>query len=355
MKRNISRELGLAGDCAQYDEYAKRILSNRWVLAWILKETTEEFAELSVRQIAIDCIGKDVEISQVNLHPGETNKCANEEEEFGNEYPERIIGENVEDSVPEEGKIYFDIRFSAYKKEYNVPVKILINVEAQKDFHVGYSVVTRGIFYSTRMISAQLDTEFTSADYSKLKKVYSIWVCMNAPDYIGNAITKYSISQTDIISKVPDVKNDYDKMTVVVICLNSKRQAEENNIGLLGLLNTLFSENLTAKDKEEILARDYGFTIYNDIKEMGHMCNLGEGICERAYERGINQGIEQGIERGEILKVVFLIRNMLVKGRKNQEIAELLEEDIELVQKIAKMIEKDIEDKDIVRLLVNSN
>lgn len=25
MKRNIAKEIGLAGDCAQYDEYAKRI------------------------------------------------------------------------------------------------------------------------------------------------------------------------------------------------------------------------------------------------------------------------------------------------------------------------------------------
>lgn len=355
MKSNIVKELGLAGECAQYDEHAKRILSNRWVLAWILKETTEEFAGLSVRKIAFGCIGKDVEISQVNLKPGETNKCAQGKEEFGNDYPERIVGENIEDSVPDEGKIYFDIRFSAYRKEDDIPVKILINVEAQKDFYVGYPIITRGVFYGARMISAQLDAEFTSDDYSKLKKVYSIWVCMNAPDYIGNAITKYSINQTDIISTVPNEKNDYDKMTVIVICLNSRKQTEENNKGLLGLLNTLFSEKLTVKVKEEILLRDYGIAIYNDIEEMGHMCNLGEGICERAYERGINQGIEQGIEQGETLKVVFLIKNMLAKGRTRQEIAELLEEDISLIQKIERLVEKDIEDTDIVKILMNMN
>lgn len=201
------------------------------------------------------------------------------------------------------------------------------------------------------MLSAQLDTEFTSDDYSKLKKVYSIWVCMNAPDYIGNAVTEYSIVHKDIISEVPNVKKDYDKLTVVVVCLNQKREIEDK--GLLGLLNTLFSENLTVEDKEEILSRDYGLAIYNDIEEMGHMCNLGEGICERAYERGINQGIEQG----ETLKVVLHIKRMYAKGIAVSEIAELLDEDIELVNKVVTLVEKskDIEDDEIVKLLMSLN
>ncbi|OUP84952.1 hypothetical protein B5F07_06840 [Lachnoclostridium sp. An169] len=39
-------------------------------------------------------------------------------------------------------------------------IKLIINVEAQKDFHPGYSLMTRGIFYGARMISAQKGTEF---------------------------------------------------------------------------------------------------------------------------------------------------------------------------------------------------
>ena len=50
--------------------------------------------------------------------------------------------------------------------------KIIINVEAQRKSNPGYSIVNRGIFYIARLLSAQLNTEFTnngsdSAQYEK--------------------------------------------------------------------------------------------------------------------------------------------------------------------------------------------
>ena len=61
-------------------------------------------------------------------------------------------------------------------------VKIIVNVEMQNKYHTGYDLVTRGIFYAARQISAQLDKEFTvdkndKIKYGNLKKVYSIWIC----------------------------------------------------------------------------------------------------------------------------------------------------------------------------------
>ena len=97
---------------------------------------------------------------------------------------------------------------------------MIINVEAQKEYRPGYSLTTRGIFYGARMISAQKGIEFTGKEYDNIRKVYSIWICMNAPDYIGNAISKYSIRKTDILPGIPDRPQGYDKMTVIHICLN---------------------------------------------------------------------------------------------------------------------------------------
>ena len=42
---------------------------------------------------------------------------------------------------------------------------MIINVEAQKSFYPGYEIVTRGIFYSARMISAQSGVDFSASDY----------------------------------------------------------------------------------------------------------------------------------------------------------------------------------------------
>ena len=34
-------------------------------------------------------------------------------------------------------------------------IKLIINVEAQKEFRPGYSLITRGIFYGARILSSQ--------------------------------------------------------------------------------------------------------------------------------------------------------------------------------------------------------
>lgn len=172
MSSVLLRELSIAKQKVTYDEYVKRILGNRIILAWILKCTVEEFQNCSVEEIAEHYIVEGVELSEIPVIPGQKKN-------------ERIVGQNTEDKVPGEGCITFDIRFQAMAPDENMHVKLLINIEAQKDFYPGYEIVTRGIFYGARMISAQLDTEFSESDYNNVKKVYSIWICMNGPRYIG--------------------------------------------------------------------------------------------------------------------------------------------------------------------------
>ena len=72
--------------------------------------------------------------------------------------------------------MYFDIIFCARTKNGDRQ-KIYINLEAQKSFYPGYDLVTRGIIYPARLISKQMDVEYTANDYSGVKKVYSIWIC----------------------------------------------------------------------------------------------------------------------------------------------------------------------------------
>lgn len=170
MKNELAGDIGLAAGKSQYDAQCKRVLANKVILAWILKYTVKEFRSMSIRQIK-KCIGNDILISKVSVEPGKTNVSE----------PEKIIGEAEEDKVPGEGGIYFDIRFSVYLPKKNEKIKMLINVEAQKDFHPGYAVPSRGVFYAARMISAQKGTDFSGSDYDGIRKVYSIWICMNAP------------------------------------------------------------------------------------------------------------------------------------------------------------------------------
>ena len=101
----------------------------------------------------------------------------------------------LKDRVPNEGDVIFDILF--YAKAPGKPsVKVYINIEAQKDFYPGYDLVTRAVFYCARLLSKQLGVEFTPKDYDGIKKVYSIWVCINAPQELQNTISSYQMSTT---------------------------------------------------------------------------------------------------------------------------------------------------------------
>ena len=73
--------------------------------------------------------------------------------------------------------IRFDIIF--YVRMKDGLSQIIINVEAQKDEPDGYGILNRAIFYVSRMISSQKERDFVNSNYDDIKRVYSIWVCMN--------------------------------------------------------------------------------------------------------------------------------------------------------------------------------
>ena len=57
--------------------------------------------------------------------------------------------------------------------------QIIINVEAQKDEPQRYGILNRAVFYVSRLISSQKERDFENTEYDDIKRVYSIWVCMN--------------------------------------------------------------------------------------------------------------------------------------------------------------------------------
>ena len=237
--------------------------------------------------------------------------------------------------------IYYDIRFSAYLETRKERIRLLINVEAQKAFYPGYSLTTRGIFYGARMISAQKGTEFAGRDYDNIRKVYSIWICMNAPDYIGNAISKYRICKEDLIPGIPDQRNTYDKMTVVTVCLNPKSGKGNPLTRMLGLL---LSPKIKGKVKIQQLKEEFAIPMESKSmgEELNQMCNLSDYVeelgiqkgLERGLEQGLERGLEQGLEQGKERLLRLQIEKKLAKGLSLPEIADALEEKEETIRKM---------------------
>lgn len=264
------------GLISQYDAACKEVLSDKMILALIMKECMVEYAGVTAEAIARRFIETGPLVSQVLV------------EEHGAGWLPRIQGTNTEDVSVEEGRITYDIRFTA-----TIPAtgrRLWIDVEPQKDFWPGYSLLKRGIYYLCRMISAQRGREFVGSDYDELKKVYSIWICMKPPKKYEHTIRYYEFCDREDMPDPGFEREKYDLLTLVMICLGDPRDLQA--AGILRLLAVLLTNAYDLEDKQRILEEEFDIALTESMRKgMKRVCNLGEGI----YEDGIEKGIEKGI------------------------------------------------------------
>ena len=230
---------------ASYDHAAKRILSNKTILAWIMKSCLEEFKEYDIETIANHCIEGTPEVSEAPVDRNSPDK-------------EIIKGTSGEDAAIREGSVYFDIKFDANTLEQERR-SIIINVEAQNNLSPGYPIIKRGLYYGSRLISAQKGTVFTGNHYEKIQKVYSIWVLIDTANYNADGIAEYSICESLLRGSNPRKKEDYDLMTVYLLYLSN--QSGEGSEGIIRLLSVLLSETVSPL-KSAVCFEDVGFIEY---------------------------------------------------------------------------------------------
>ena len=277
IETNLAQTVNATNDSGSaYDTNVKYLLSDKQILSRILKYTIEEFQEMDIEDI-MGCIGDDIEIGTRPVDAGLSN--------LG-----RVKETVTEDNIPGEGIIYYDIRFTAYIKE--AEIKILINLEAQRSSdhsRLGYHLENRIIFYLARMISAQKQTEFFHSDFDNLKKVRSIWICMD------NDETEDSIEEIGLDRKMVfgNKKNPYhtDLMKGIIVNIrNGENDKYSDSIKksqnvLISMLEELLSEK-DAVEKKRVLADEYGMIMTAELEgRIQIMCNLSENIEERGIRR----------------------------------------------------------------------
>ena len=200
---------------------------------------------------------------------------------------------------------------------------MIINVESQNDFYPGYPIVKRGIYYTSRMISGQYGTVFVKSEYDKIKKVVSIWICTDPPNYRKNTITDYHIQEENIIGDVKEKASNYDLMKVVMVCLGDDKESR----GLLKMLNVLLSGSMKPADKKRILKNEFDIPMTKELKEgVDDMCNLSIGVFKKGLEEGIKEGIKEGKEEGMDEATVNNIKSLIAKkGWDIEECMDLLD------------------------------
>ena len=300
---------------AQYDTSAKRLLGQKSILAHILVKTVDEFRGMNPKDV-VDCIEGTPHISTVPVEPGLTNTVS---ERNG----ERLVGFNAENQDVNEGLVRFDIVFyvrmpSAGGRKDGLS-QIIINVEAQKDEPKGYKILNRAIFYVSRLISSQKERDFENSSYDDIKRVYSIWVCMNMDE---NSMSHVHLTKEDLIGSY-EWKGNLDLLNIIMLGLAKELPEHDETYELHRLLGALLSKELTIEEKLNIIGKEYDIPIEENFrKDVSVMCNLSQGIKE--------DGIAIGHAEGE----AGLIMKMYKNGLTAEQIASATDKDIEEVKAI---------------------
>ena len=300
---------------AQYDTSAKRLLGQKSILAHILVKTVDEFKGMNPKDV-VDCIEGTPHISTVPVEPGLTNAAS---EKNG----ERLVGFNTENEEINEGLVRFDIvfyvRMPSIDGRKDGLSQIIINVEAQKDEPKGYEILNRAIFYVSRLISSQKERDFENSSYDDIKRVYSIWVCMNMDE---SSMSHVHLTKEDLIGYY-EWKGNLDLLNIIMLGLAKKLPEHDETYELHRLLGALLSQELTIDEKLNIIGNEYDIPIEENFrKDVSVMCNLSQGI----EEKGIAIGRAEG-EAGLIMK-------MYKNGFTAEQIASATDKDIEEVKAI---------------------
>ena len=311
---------------ARYDRAAKKLLANKLVLAHILKDCVKEYQACSIMDIAQKYIEGEPEVGITGVYMDDSNsheqpdikpetvvtqaaevQTMNTQEvnaqamsiQAMNTQVTKVQGMGNEDISQNEGTVYYDVRFNAIapSTEEHGNIRLIINAEAQNRFKPKYPLTKRAVYYGSRLISAQHGTVFTKSDYQKLRKVYSIWICVNPAKKFRNTITRYSLKPETIIGNAVEAPENYDLINIVMVCLGKMEEWNDNN--LIKFLGVLFQNELSAREKKDILERDFNIPMTETFEsEVDDMCNLSQGVAEEAMQKGIEKGRQEGIQKG---------------------------------------------------------
>ena len=122
-------------------------------------------------------------------------------------------------------------------------------------------------------------------------------------------------------------KGNLDLFNIVMIGLTDQPAEYKDEYELHRLLSAILSNTLTVNDKLKIMEKEYHIPVEDSFRrDVGIMCNLGEGIEERATKKGIEKGIEKA-------KTDFIL-SMNEEGYSLEQIAKVAKIDKGLIQKI---------------------
>ena len=216
-------ELGSAveirGKGKAFDDYCKRVLSNKDVVSYILEK------------LVLDNKGY----------------CGIKES--------NIVDESIPGARIEYDKLY----------EVKLPkTKIFVNIEAQSKENPGYPLMNRAVYYVSRLIDRQKNKSegFMKSRYGEMKEVYSIWIIMDMDVKKEKMIEVHTFPEKE------------DKTLMNIIMVYPLKEDSENEV--IRFLHILFVSDMEPAKKKQILEEKYQIKMTRELEEAMDFLEISE-------------------------------------------------------------------------------
>ena len=304
-------------DKKTYDMYCKRLLSNKQILAYVMKACLPEFAD-----IPLEDIPSYIEMSSIK----NTAECEHIHDQQIEVTDESIPGSQIKYDIQFEAMLPFKQKKAGKGTSTEKRLRMIINLESQARDDPGYPLIKRALYYCGRLMAKQKHPKdgFQHSDYGSIKKVCSIWICIGHNNQKNDVINTYQIQETCETNIWHAAKEDYDLITAVMVypkketVRNGKaipyalEHMDENKQRLLELLKILFIKNLAVEDKKEQLQKGYGILMERELdKEVMNMCNFSDFIEQRGIEQGLLKGKAEGKTEGKVEATLLHVKKLM--------------------------------------------
>ena len=136
--------------------------------------------------------------------------------------------------------------------------------------------------------------------------MYSIWICINPTKAWKETITKYRISEQNLVGNAHESVENYDKLNVSLVCLGNEQSSEK----LIKMLSIALSNTMDGEQKIKNLT-DMGLKMTRTSERgMWEMCNYSKGILEK----GLTEGLEKGLKKGKLDAYVDAVKKLTASG-----------------------------------------
>lgn len=109
---------------------------------------------------------------------------------------------------------------------------------------------------------------------------------MAPPDDRKNSITRYHMTEENVVGNVKEQVRNYDLIEVIILCLGGEDR--ENYEGVLKLLDVLLSPTAGEAKKRQVLQQEFEIPMTETLEEeVRLMCNLSQGVRDLGRTEGL--------------------------------------------------------------------